>query len=328
MADKNNSDVVKMLQERQKWSLNKKIDHSLGVIEQYYQTLDGRVYVAFSGGKDSTVLYWLARKIYPDIKAVFCNTRNELPEIVRFVLDMKSKPEYNIEVITPSLKPNEIVDKFGFPLVNKKTADLIYHYKKKPDSMKARLAVQDHRTRADRVALQYRYLLDAPYDCSGLCCDYLKKRPMHEYDLKNKVSPILGTMACESRLRFGAYIKAGQCNTFNNRDKRKQKSRPLSIWMEEDIWECINKYSIPICDIYYKGFDRTGCACCGFGLTNKDNTRLKYIYDNHPKMYEYFMNFTNNGVTYKDAIRELLATNNAYLPDEMPKDLFSDMFGN
>ena len=63
--------TAKELQERQRWSLDQKIDHSLGTIDQFYQRLNGQVYVSFSGGKDSTVLYWLARKIYPDIKAVF-----------------------------------------------------------------------------------------------------------------------------------------------------------------------------------------------------------------------------------------------------------------
>lgn len=47
------------------------------------------MYVSFSGGKDSTVLYWLTRKIYPNIKAVFCNTGNEYPDIVKFVNNLK-----------------------------------------------------------------------------------------------------------------------------------------------------------------------------------------------------------------------------------------------
>ena len=80
---------IKELAERQAWTLAQKIDHSLGAIDQFYQRLDGKVYVSFSGGKDSTVLYWLARKIYPDIKAVFCNTGNEYPDIVKFVNNIK-----------------------------------------------------------------------------------------------------------------------------------------------------------------------------------------------------------------------------------------------
>ncbi len=40
------------LLERQSWSLEKKIDHSLGVIEDFYAQLNGKVAVSFSGGKD------------------------------------------------------------------------------------------------------------------------------------------------------------------------------------------------------------------------------------------------------------------------------------
>lgn len=55
----------KELKERQRWSLDQKIDHSLGTIDQFYQRLNGQVYISFSGGKDSTVLYWLARLWLP-----------------------------------------------------------------------------------------------------------------------------------------------------------------------------------------------------------------------------------------------------------------------
>lgn len=43
------------------------------------------VYVSFSGGKDSTVLLHLVRKLYPEVEAVFVNTGLEYPEIQRFV---------------------------------------------------------------------------------------------------------------------------------------------------------------------------------------------------------------------------------------------------
>ena len=44
---------LKTLRERQQWTLAQKIDHSLGVIDQFVSRFDGQVYVSFSGGKDS-----------------------------------------------------------------------------------------------------------------------------------------------------------------------------------------------------------------------------------------------------------------------------------
>ncbi len=37
------------------------------------------------------------------------------------------------------------------------------------------------------------------------------------------------------------------------------------------------------------------------------------------------MNYTNNGVTFSEALRKMLAVNKLYLPDEQPRDLFSDI---
>ena len=110
--------TLEELRERQSWSLDQKIDHSLGVIEQFYTRLNGNVYISFSGGKDSTVLLWLARKIYPNIKAVFCNTGNEYPDVVRFVRNMKERGE-NVEIIYPKMTSKEVFKKFGFPLIGK-----------------------------------------------------------------------------------------------------------------------------------------------------------------------------------------------------------------
>ena len=50
---------LKTLQERQQWTLDQKIYHSLEVIDNFIARMDGKVYLAFSGGKDSTVLMHL-----------------------------------------------------------------------------------------------------------------------------------------------------------------------------------------------------------------------------------------------------------------------------
>lgn len=79
--------TIQELRERQSWNLEQKIDHALGTIEAFVNRMGGldKVYVSFSGGKDSTVLFHLARRLYPDILGVFSNTGNEYPEIIQFV---------------------------------------------------------------------------------------------------------------------------------------------------------------------------------------------------------------------------------------------------
>lgn len=62
--------------------------------------------------------------------------------------------------------------------------------------------------------------------------------------------------------------------------------------------------------------------CCMFGAQFQDDTRLETLYNLYPKWYETFMNYENNGVTYREASRKFLATHKLYLPDEKPKNLF------
>ena len=85
---------------------------------------------------------------------------------------------------------------------------------------------------------------------------------------------------------------------------------------EPKLKEFSEKYNIPIADIYKKGAKRTGCMFCGYGCQFKDDNRLQLVYDLYPKWYEHFMNYTNSGVTYREALRKVLAVNGLTLPDE------------
>lgn len=313
---------IKELRERQAWPLEQKIDHSLGVIEQFVSRLGkDNVYVSFSGGKDSTVLLDLCRILYPDIKAVFCNTGNEYPDIVYFVRD-KIKNGENIEIIQPKIKPKEVMEKWGFPLVSKEVSSYVNDYRYNKESIRARRADGRLKTKyKGEVSDKWKYLFYEPYMTSHYCCHKLKKEPFRNYERDNNVSPILGIMADESMQRTTAYINNGSCNMFREGNG---KSMPLSIWLEKDIWDYIKMRKLPIAEIYYKGAKRTGCMFCGYGCQFKNDNRLKLVYDMYPKMYSLFMSYTNNGVTYREALRKVLSVNGLYLPDERPAELFKD----
>lgn len=197
--------TIKELKERQAWPLRQKIDHSLYVIETFIGRLGAdKVYVGFSGGKDSTVLLDLVRMIDKTVPAAFVNTGNEWPEILQFVRHLRDDKGYNIEWLTPDLIPREVWAKVGFPLVGKHQAQFIYRYRKN---------LSNHLIE-EVVSARWRYLFNEPYDVSHLCCKYLKKEPARKYQQETGRYPILGIMASESLLRTMVYVKKGSCNSF------------------------------------------------------------------------------------------------------------------
>ncbi len=302
--------TLEELRERQSWDINKKIDHSLYTIENFLAGVDGMAYVAFSGGKDSTVLLDLVRVIDKTIPAVFCNTGNEWPDIVRFVRELKEDPDYNIVELHPKKTCRQYWAQFGFPLISKDTAHKLCYMKKKPDGAVAKAAVREGSYFS--VPKKWRFLAEQDFFCSMRCCEALKHNPSEIYERKSGRHPITGVMAAESQSRQMSYIRKGGCNVFG----KHTESTPLAIWTEKDIWDYIKIRELKIADIYYKGVDRTGCVGCGFGCQFKDDVRFETLFRLYPKYYEMIMNYENNGVKYRDAIRMIFEKQGRCLPDE------------
>ena len=79
-----NSDVS----QRQALTLEQKEILSLRRISDFCLYNDYKVYVAFSGGIDSTVLLHLVRRFDNSIEGVFSNTGLEYPETLEFVISL------------------------------------------------------------------------------------------------------------------------------------------------------------------------------------------------------------------------------------------------
>lgn len=308
------------LHKRQKWTLEQKIDHSLGAIEQFYNYTNGKIVVMFSGGKDSTVLLHLVRKIYPNVKAVFVNTTNEYTEILQFVKSIN-----NIITIKPKKTFLNTIREYGFPIVSKKVAKAIGYIKYPSDKTKnvrnlvlTGINSKGESCKSFKLAKKWHFLKDEKFDITSKCCDILKHKPFKEFQKKNKLFPITGIMADEGQQRKGNYMKYG-CNIMNGKNS---VSRPLSIWNESDIWNYIHKYNVPYSTIYddlkdeqgsiiCKGEKRTGCAFCSFGLhlekpDELNMRRFDRLKVREPKRYLQQMKLTNNGVTYNEAINIIL----------------------
>jgi 3'-phosphoadenosine 5'-phosphosulfate sulfotransferase (PAPS reductase)/FAD synthetase len=282
------------------WTLSQKIDHTVGVMEAFLAKTDGKGYVSFSGGKDSTVLLDIARRfVRRDFPAVFSNTGNEFPEIVQFVHTF-----YDVTVIRPKMRIPDVLSKYGFPLVSKEQSQYIRQARNTHSEILRNIRINGKQGRngyvQGKIDNKWQFLLKAPFEVSELCCQRLKKDPFHTYNKETGLFPIIGTMASESRLRLQKWLKTG-CNSF---DSKNIASYPLSIWTENDVWEYIYKFKVPYSPIYDKGCRRTGCMFCGFGCHMEKGlfNRFDVLNHLHPKAYQTFMAYENNGITYREAL--------------------------
>jgi len=283
------------LKERLRWSIYQKIDHTLGVIEQFQNYTNGKCYISFSGGKDSTVLLHLVRRFYPDTKAMFILTGNEYPEIVRFVRAFK-----NIDYVRPKITFKEVIKRYGFPFISKEQAQYIFEAKntKSEKLRELRLNGRHEKGNQGKVSNKWKFMINAEFNVTHKCCHFLKKEPARRYETETGLMPIIGTMAMESSLRKQKYLKTS-CNVL---DGEKSASYPLSIWTDEDIWEYIRMFNLDYCPLYDIGYERTGCMVCGFGY-QCDKNRFQKLELIHKKAFDTYMGYTNNGVRFDEAIK-------------------------
>lgn len=262
--------------------LEQKIALSQRRVMQYKEAI-GNVYVSFSGGKDSTVLLDLVRKIIPDAPAVFADTGLEWPEIRDFV-----KTIDNVEWVKPKMTFPQVIKNYGYPVISKEVCEKVYQVKTAHSQKTINTRLYGDSKGNGKLPLTWQKLITAPFDVSSKCCDVMKKRPMKKYEAQTGQHPIVGTMASESRLRQTQWMRSG-CNSFTGR----AMSAPLSFWTEKDIWEYIHKYNIRYSKIYDMGYKRTGCMFCMFGIQfdGEDGyKRFKLMKVTHPKQYNYIMN--------------------------------------
>ena len=286
------------------------------------------VYVSFSGGKDSTVLLHIVRSMYPDIEAVFVNTGLEYPEIQKFV-----KTFDNVTILRPEITFNEIIKKYGYPVISKEVSECVYqgrialknNAKKYSYRLKMLYGIAEDKDGNKSLYNKEKYkpLLYTDFICSHHCCNVMKKKPAKAYAKKTGKYPMTGQMAEESQLRTQQWLRNG-CNGF---DMKSPTSNPMSFWTEQDVLQYIKQYNVPIASVYgdivYEtdpdqirmeelgvdignterltttGCKRTGCIFCAFGChLEKEPSRFQRLKESHPKQYKYCI----DGGEYVDGV--------------------------
>ena len=280
--------------------------------EYIVSAFPGWVYVSFSGGKDSTVLKHLVDSMYDDVPSLFVNTGLEYPEIQKFAMAQK-----NVVTVRPEMRFDEVIRKYGYPVISKEVSQKIYEYRQTPNGY-AKDRFDENSDYVKRYGkafclARWKWLRDSDIPISHKCCHVMKKKPAKEYEKNSGRMPFIGTLADESRLRKTRWIQNG-CNAFA---AKRPTSQPLSFWTEQDILHYLKKYNVPYCSVYgdivldsgnqdqlsildlftdydpmdklkTTGCNRTGCVFCMFGITQDSSpNRFQRLKETHPRQYEY-----------------------------------------
>ena len=179
-------------------------------------------YLAFSGGKDSVVLYGLAKMAHVKFQAHYHLTTVDPPELVWFIRE--AFPDVKAEY--PELTMWDLIVKKQMPPL--RTARYCCEVLKEGGGEGAFTVTgvrwEESRKRANRDFLEIHKKKGAIY----LNCDNEEDRRKLEI-----------------------------CSL-----KGKRILNPIIDWTEEDIWCFIRKYQVPYCCLYDQGFCRIGCIGC------------------------------------------------------------------
>ena len=247
--------------------LNAKIRYADRMIETGLEMADCPA-IAWSGGKDSTVLLHRILQFQPNIIVIFNNTGVEFPETLKFVKQTEREWSLNLHVAKPERGKGFwwCMENRGYPLLGK---------------MFTRRKSGLFRTEKQRK------VMTSGANLSPSCCWYCKEKPSN--DLCNNLGIdliFLGIMAIESRRRKFNWCDYGDMH-WNKKEKR-WKFHPLSVWLEEDIIAYHERFGLPMCDLYAMGHRRNGCWPCGMDIAFENN-HLATLRHSHPKLWRFLM---------------------------------------
>lgn len=240
---------------------NDRIQKIRQIAEEY--DLEHNGYIAFSGGKDSTVLSFLVDLALPGnkIPRVYSNTGLDYLEIQRFVRQLATEDE-RFFIIRPKKDIKKTLEEYGYPFKSKFHSHIcdIYSRQGKTGCVLKYAEPKANTPHSCPKVLQDMFNKPLPFKISEKCCYKFKKEPFALYEKESgRHIGLTGMRRAEKGLR-----EQLKCLVFDG-DKL-HRFHPLAPVEDDFIEWVVKEYNIRLCVLYYApyGFKRTGCNSCPF----------------------------------------------------------------
>ena len=218
-------------------SLAEKIGYAKKIIKDSLSRFShDELYIAWTGGKDSTTMLWLFVESCKESnaalpRAVFIDEGSVFDEILTFVSKVKKDWKVEVDII----KNHDVSDKaanLGDPI---HIADL------------------NERNRKEIERLDYTEEV-FPFEPESMVGNHLMKTvPMNMFMETNAVK------ALSTAIRWDEQTARIGENFFSPRsDPDHTRIQPILHFSERDIWSTIHDYHIPFCPLYYQGYRSLG----------------------------------------------------------------------
>lgn len=220
--------------------LEKKIDYSEMIIEKAFGKLSyDNLYVAWTGGKDSSTLLWLFRETALRLglkkpNAMFIDEGSVFEEIHDFV--------------------KRLTTEWDIALAVAKNSDFVFGNINVGDRIKVADLNARNRKELEKIGFSEDYFYFDPESYVGT---HLMKTVAMNVFIENK-----GVQALATAIRWDEQETRSNEKFFSPRKVPEHtRVHPMLHWKERDVWDFINMKNIPFCSLYAKGYRSLGAKC-------------------------------------------------------------------
>lgn len=269
------------------------VQEAIERIQKAYKMTDGKIYLSFSGGKDSTIVAELIKmaNLPTDIPFVFADTGIEFNATTNFV---KSYDYNNMVVVKPRKPFAKVLKDYGKPAISKLKAEHLKTYQKNQNNpmkfARCRHLITGEAEKGGvklgvrtQVALSEKHFHflhpDHEYKIANQCCNYMKKYPFEDFAKENNMNGyITGVRVAEGGIRALKYTKCTNIKKVAGKDM--VQSMPIYDWTDSLCDEFVEKYNVQLSDVYtVYGMKRSGCVGCPYSPNIAKELEVAFEYE-------------------------------------------------